>query len=54
MSVSRLPDYLDHIQQAAADACSFIDGISKEDFLAGKRTLCRLKERRVRPSILIK
>ncbi|MHB1084256.1 MAG: HepT-like ribonuclease domain-containing protein [Thiobacillus sp.] len=38
MSVSRLPDYLDHIQQAAADACSFIDGMSKEDFLADKRT----------------
>jgi uncharacterized protein with HEPN domain len=38
MSGNRLPDYLDHIQQAATDACSFIDGLSKEDFLADKRT----------------
>ena len=38
MSGNRLPDYLDHIQQAAADACGFIDGLSKEDFLADKRT----------------
>jgi len=38
MSGNRLPDYLEHIQQAAADACSFIDGLSKEDFLADKRT----------------
>jgi len=38
MSENRLSDYLDHIQQAAADACSFIDGLSKEDFLADKRT----------------
>ena len=38
MSDNRLPDYLEHIQQAAADACSFIDGLSKEDFLADKRT----------------
>jgi len=33
MSGNRLPDYLDHIY-----ACSFIDGLSKEDFLADKRT----------------
>jgi len=38
MTESRLLDYLDHIQQAAADACSFIDGMSKEDFLSDKRT----------------
>jgi len=38
MSGNRLPDYLDHIQQAATDACGFIDGLSKEDFLADKRT----------------
>ncbi len=38
MSVNRLPDYLGHIGQVAADACSFIDGLSKEDFLADKRT----------------
>jgi uncharacterized protein with HEPN domain len=34
----RLPDYLDHIQQAATDACSFAEGLSKEDFLEDKRT----------------
>ena len=34
----RLPDYLEHIQQAAADACSFVEGLAKEDFLADKRT----------------
>lgn len=37
MSVNRLPDYLGHIRQAAADACSFIDDLSKEDFLTDKR-----------------
>ncbi len=26
MSENRLPDYLDHMQQAAADACSFVEG----------------------------
>ena len=35
---SRLFDYLDHIQQAAADACTFIEGLSKEAFLSDKRT----------------
>ena len=34
----RLPDYLDHIQQAAADACSVAQGLIKDDFLADKRT----------------
>lgn len=34
----RLPDYLDHIQQAATDACGFIDGLAKNDFLGDKRT----------------
>jgi uncharacterized protein with HEPN domain len=38
MTENRLPDYLDHIQQAAADACSFVEGLSKDDFLADKRT----------------
>lgn len=32
----RLPDYLDHIQQAAADACSFMEGLAKDGFLADK------------------
>jgi uncharacterized protein with HEPN domain len=34
----RLPDYLDHIQQAATDACSFVEGLDKDDFLSDKRT----------------
>ncbi len=38
MSGNRLPDYLDHIQQAAADACGFVQGMAKEGFLADKRT----------------
>ena len=36
MSQNRPPDYLDHIQQAATDACSFVDGMAKDDFLADK------------------
>ncbi|WP_035055730.1 HepT-like ribonuclease domain-containing protein [Andreprevotia chitinilytica] len=38
MSESRLPDYLDHMQQAATDACSFVDGLDKDAFLQDKRT----------------
>jgi len=38
MTRSRLPDYLDHMHQAAADACAFTQGMSKEAFLADKRT----------------
>jgi uncharacterized protein with HEPN domain len=38
MSGNRLPDYLDHMAQASADACSFIEGMSREAFLADKRT----------------
>ena len=38
MNDNRLADYLFHIEQAAADACSFVAGLSKEAFLADKRT----------------
>lgn len=38
MNGNRLPDYLDHIRQAATDACSFIEGLEKSDFLEDKRT----------------
>jgi uncharacterized protein with HEPN domain len=38
MSENRLPDYIDHIQKAATDVCSFVVGLSKVDFLADKRT----------------
>ncbi|WP_153100318.1 HepT-like ribonuclease domain-containing protein [Paraburkholderia hayleyella] len=34
----RLPDYLDHMQQAATDARSFVEGMIKERFLEDKRT----------------
>lgn len=35
---NRLPDYIDHIQQAAADVRGFVEGLGKDDFLADKRT----------------
>ena len=38
MNENRLPDYIDHIQEAAADARSFVEGLNKDDFLADKRT----------------
>lgn len=38
MSGSRLLDYLDHMQQAATDACAFVEGIEKVDFLRDRRT----------------
>ena len=38
MNENRRADYLDHIEQAARDALCFVDGFSKEDFLADKRT----------------
>lgn len=38
MTGNRLSDYLDHIQQAASDARSFIEGLSKDEFLADNWT----------------
>jgi hypothetical protein len=38
MSLSRLGDYLDQMLTAANDARRFVDGMSKEDFLADKHT----------------
>lgn len=38
MSDPRLTDYLQHIHQAATDACAFVEGMAVEDFLADKRT----------------
>lgn len=38
MNENRLPDYLEHMQQAATDARSFVEGLSKKDFIADKRT----------------
>ena len=38
MTAHRLPDYLDHMQQAAIEAISFVDGLEKQAFLVDKRT----------------
>lgn len=38
MSHYRLHDYLQHMRNAAFEACSFIEGMSKEEFLEDKRT----------------
>jgi uncharacterized protein with HEPN domain len=38
MNEHRLPDYIDHIRQAATDACGFVEGLDKDDFLDDKRT----------------
>ncbi len=38
MNENRLTDYLDHMQQAATDARSFVEGLAKADFLEDKRT----------------
>ena len=34
----RVADYLDHMLEAAQQACSYVHGMSKEDFLGDKRT----------------
>ena len=38
MTEPRLNDCLDHIRQAAKDACGFIDGLDHDAFMADKRT----------------
>jgi uncharacterized protein with HEPN domain len=38
MTENRLPDYLEHMRQAASDARTFVDGLSKNEFLEDKRT----------------
>jgi len=38
VSADRLLDYLDHMQQGAEDACAFVAGMSREAFVADKRT----------------
>lgn len=38
MNENRLPDYINHIQQAATDVCSFLEGLNKDDFLEDKCT----------------
>lgn len=34
----RLEDYLDHMRQAATDACTYVEGLQKDDFLDDRRT----------------
>ena len=38
MNANRLIDYLEHMQQAAMDACAFVQGTAREDFQQDKRT----------------
>ncbi|MGE4241501.1 HepT-like ribonuclease domain-containing protein [Ramlibacter sp.] len=38
MSANRLVDYLDHMERAASEACSFVAGMSKDEFLRDRRT----------------
>jgi len=38
MNENRLADYLDHMQQAATDACAFVHGMAQDDFRQDRRT----------------
>jgi len=38
MNESRLADYLDHMWQAATDACAFVHGMGPDGFLQDRRT----------------
>lgn len=38
MNENRLPDYLNHMREAATDACGFTNGLSKDEFIEDKRT----------------
>jgi uncharacterized protein with HEPN domain len=38
MSETRLPDYLDHLREAARQACGYIEGMDEAAFLTDKRT----------------
>lgn len=38
MTDNRLSDYIEHMQQAAQDACIFVEAMAKADFLEDKRT----------------
>lgn len=38
MSDGQLFQYLTHMRQAASDACDFVAGLSKEQFLLDRRT----------------
>lgn len=36
--MNRAADYLQHMLDAARQACAYVEGLSKQDFLADKRT----------------
>ena len=38
MTGNRLADYLDHMRQAAADACDFVQGMAQDEFRRDRRT----------------
>jgi len=38
LTENRLCDYLDHMRQAAANACGFLEGLEKVEFLSDLRT----------------
>ena len=38
MSLNRLPDHLDRMLEAATQACSYVEGLSKVGFFDDKRT----------------
>lgn len=38
MNTNRLPDYIEHMQQAAIDACTFVEGLCFTNFLEDKHT----------------
>jgi uncharacterized protein with HEPN domain len=38
MSENRLPDYIEHMRQEASDARTYVDGVTKIEFLVDKRT----------------
>lgn len=38
MSTNRVPEYLDHMLEAATQACAYVDGFSKDQFLQDKKT----------------
>jgi uncharacterized protein with HEPN domain len=38
MKANRLPDYLDHMLDAARQACVYVEGMGKAEFMEDKRT----------------
>jgi len=38
MTRTRVPDYLNHMLDAARQACSYVDGLTTESFLGDKKT----------------